>query len=311
MSPQTLGILVTLALLCAAGAVLLGIGLVRGARQRERLVERVAPLLIDAGDVGSDDRSRLLERMAKGGRAIEGWVDPDNESARLMSQAGWRSTEARVAWYAFQGLIPLAGVLVVAAYWWLGDDPKKSLYLPLLGFVAFALSVLIPRWVLRQAAARRQARVKAEVPLFVHLLVLLFDAGLSTRQALSSMVREGGGVLPELGHEFAILLRSLDAGADTGEVLKNLADLLQVDDLGNILAVLRQVDRFGGEVREPLLEALAVMEQNRSLELREEVNLMSGRMTVVMVLFFFPALLIFVAGPAFLSVIKALNDVAG
>lgn len=86
---------------------------------------------------------------------------------------------------------------------------------------------------------------------------------------------------------------------------------MDVEELSTVLAVLRQVDRFGGEVREPLLEALSVLEERRSLTLREKVNLLSGRMTVVMVLFFFPALLIFVAGPAFMSIIKALGDVAG
>ena len=107
-------------------------------------------------------------------------------------------------------------------------------------------------------------------------------------------------------------LRSVeDAGADTDESLKALGKLMDVEELSTVLAVLRQVDRFGGEVREPLLEALSVLEERRSLTLREKVNLLSGRMTVVMVLFFFPALLVFVAGPAFVSIMKVLGDVGG
>lgn len=309
MSPLLLGALVTVAFLLAGAAVLLFAGQLQRRMVRERLRERVAPTLdrnVAARPVGA---RRLLDSVARGGKALEGWVDPENESARLMTQAGWRSQEARVAWYVFQGLIPVAGAIVVAGYWLFGEHPQKPLYLVLLAFVAFALSVLVPRWVLRGAAAARRERIKGEVPLFVHLLVLLFEAGLSTRQALASLVREGGGVLPELGAEFAQLLRSIDAGADTGEVLKNLGDVMEVEELSSVLAVLRQVDRFGGEVREPLLETLALLEERRSLDLREKVNLLSGRMTVVMVLFFFPALLIFVAGPAFLSVIKALGNV--
>ncbi len=46
------------------------------------------------------------------------------------------------------------------------------------------------------------------------------------------------------------------------------------------------------------------------MDLRERVNLISGRMTVVMVLFFFPALIIFVAGPSWVSLIRALSGVA-
>ena len=107
------------------------------------------------------------------------------------------------------------------------------------------------------------------------------------------------------------MLRQIEAGAETGDALKNLGEILAVDDLSTIFGVLRQVDRYGGEIREPLLEALEVIEERRSLELREKVNLLSGRMTVVMVLFFFPALMVFVAGPAFLALIRALGDVNG
>lgn len=311
MSPLVLGALVTLTLLLAAGGLAMIVQMARQTRQRDRLQRRITPTLVSDSAAEAPEGRRLIDSVARSGRLIEGWVDPDNESARLMSQAGWRSQESRLAWYAFQGLVPLAGVAVVIAFALLAHHPQKLLYLAMLSFVVLALSVLVPRWVLRAAAARRRARIKGEVSLFIHLLVLLFEAGLSTRQALTSLVREGGGVLPELGAEFAIVLRSIDAGADTSEVLKNLGDALEVDELASVLAVLRQVDRYGGEVREPLLETLTVLEARRSLELREQVNILSGRMTVVMVLFFFPALLIFVAGPAFLSVIRALNNVGG
>jgi tight adherence protein C len=171
-------------------------------------------------------------------------------------------------------------------------------------FGAVALSILIPNWVLRKAAAGRQLKIKREVPLFAHLLVLLFEAGLSTRQALSTLVRDGSGVLPQLGIEFDSVVRQFDSGADTGQVLRDLSEQMAVDDLTNILSVLRQVDRYGGEVREPLLDMLKLFEERHSLEMRERVNILSGRMTVVMVLFFFPALVIFV------SLAKGLASVA-
>src|SRR3546814_13761920 len=91
--------------------------------------------------------------------------------------------------------------------------------------------------------------------------------------------------------------------------LKSLGDVLEVEDLTTVLGVLRQVDRYGGELREPLLETLQIIEERRGFELREKVNIMSGRMTVVMVLFFFQALLIFIAGPAFMPLITALDKV--
>jgi tight adherence protein C len=65
---------------------------------------------------------------------------------------------------------------------------------------------------------------------------------------------------------------------------------------------LRQVDRYGGEIREPLLAELNNLESRREMALREQVNVMSGKMTVVLVICFLPPLLIFIAGPALMSI---------
>ncbi|MFA5939828.1 MAG: type II secretion system F family protein [Sinimarinibacterium sp.] len=293
---------------------LLGVGAVAllalRSRSESQIRRRLVPetgALIDFEDTLS---APLLTSMARGGRVMEGLVDTEGESAQLLLRAGWRRADQRVLWYAFQALLPAALAAFVLAFWTLAQVPNKGLLVVLLGVAAVVLAFLMPRWILRGIAATRQRRIKSEVPLFLHLLVLLFEAGLSTRQALASLVREGRGVLPELGYELELLIRQLDAGAEIAEALKNLSDAIDVDDLTTVLAVLRQVDRYGGEVREPLLESLSVIEERRSLDLRERVNLMSGRMTVVMVLFFFPALLVFVAGPAFLALIRALGEVS-
>lgn len=312
MSPNLFAALVAASILVftiAIATVTLLLVRARGeSKLRQRLVSGGAAPEAPFAD---DTRGPLLQTMARGGKRIEGWVDAEGESARLLLQAGWRSAESRLSWYVFQMSLPLLLGGGVLAFWLFAEVKNKGMLLLMAAFVAAALSFLVPRWILRGAASSRQTRIKNEVPLFIHLLVLLFEAGLSTRQALASLVREGGGVLPELGREFEILLRQIEAGADTSESLKSMSDVLAVDDLGSVLAVLRQVDRYGGEVREPLLEVLGVIEERRSMDLREKVNLLSGRMTVVMVGFFFPALLIFVAGPAFLSIIRALAEVNG
>ncbi len=309
MSPGVFALIVSLAVLVAVIGVMAVVTLGLRARGTARIRRRLTPDEIDAGDFEDIDQAPVVAAMARGGRAMEAWVDNEGESNLLLLRAGWRSGERRLMWYVFQAVLPFVLFGLVLAYWLFADIQNKGLILILLLASAAVLSFLAPRWILRAVAAARQRRIKSEVPLLIHLLVLLFEAGLSIRQALSSLVREGGGVLPELGREIEIVIRQLDAGAETGEALKNLSDGLAVEDLTTVLATLRQVDRYGGEVREPLLEVLDVIEERRSLDLRERVNHMSGRMTVVMVLFFFPALMIFVAGPAFLSILRALAEV--
>lgn len=304
--------------LVAAAIVLAGIALVAivvmvlQSRQSSHLQRRLNPQGEPVSEFTGAPGGDLMQGIASRGKKIEAAVDTSKESARLLLQAGWRSPQQRMMYYSSQVLAPLAllGLVpLVAAF----GPPKlaQPMLLMMVALMAVMLGLLLPRMVLRSLAAGRVQRIKRELPLFIHLLVLLFEAGLSTRQAFASLVREGRGVLPELGREFELVLRQMEAGGDTGELLDNLSRAVALEDLGNVLALLRQVDRYGGEVREPLLEVLKVIEERRSLDMREMVNQMSGRMTVVMVLFFFPALLIFVAGPAFLSVITALRQTTG
>lgn len=312
MSPTVFASIVAAAIIvCVLAILVLGYLLLRV--QHESLLQRrvdpqASAVARDFGVVGT---APMIETMARSGKAIEQMVDTEGESGRLMMQAGWRSAKARLFWYAFQAVLPVFMFAGVAAFWTFSESPKRAQLGLLLLIVAAILSFLAPRWVLRAAASRRRERVQREVPLFIHLLVLLFESGLSTRQALSSIVRESGGVLPELGYEFDLAMRQVDAGGELGEALKALGDMLAVEDLTTVLGVLRQVDRYGGELREPLLETLQVIEERRGFELREKVNQLSGRMTVVMVMFFFPGLLIFVAGPAFLAIVTALKGMNG
>lgn len=312
MSPGLLAVLLGITAIIILGAAFAITLLVMNAREKGQLQRRISPEAQEREEFSAGGDKAVLQRLARRGKAIEGWVDSENESARLMLQAGWRSSEARLLWYIFQGALPIAIVVGVIAFWLFGPAQLKTFLNMLLLIMAGAiLSFLVPRWILRSVAEGRRQRIKSEVPLFIHLLVLLFEAGLSNRQAFASLVREGRGVLPELGREFEVVLRQLEAGADTGVVLKSLGDAMDVGDLTTVLGVLRQIDRYGGEVREPLLETLKILEERRTMDMRERVNILSGRMTVVMVAFFFPALLIFVAGPAFLSIIRALAQVNG
>lgn len=311
MSPNAFGALIAATILVC----LIGIGTlaVLGLRARGslQLQRRLSPERDDAERIDENGRHSVLNSMARGGRKLEGLVDTEGESARLLQQANLRSNEQRLAWYVFQGVLPILVGAAVLLYWMFGDTQQHRSLVIMLSLTAVVFAFLMPRWILRSLAAARQSRIKGEVPMLIHLLALLFEAGLSTRQALASLIREGRGVLPEIGREFELAIRQIEAGADTAVVLKNLSDSMAVEDFSTVLSVLRQVDRYGGEIREPLLETLEVLEQRRSLDLRERVNLLSGRMTVVMVLFFFPALLVFVAGPAFLALIRALGEING
>jgi tight adherence protein C len=90
-----------------------------------------------------------------------------------------------------------------------------------------------------------------------------------------------------------------------------MAGRLDVPELTDLIALLRQVERFGGNVREPLREFVELLDDRRRTELQERIGKLSGMMTIVMVVFLFPALLVFLAGPGFLAMWHLLTGLRG
>jgi Flp pilus assembly protein TadB len=281
-----------------------------GAREERRIRGRI--LGPDAREEFSDVGANwLVQSAARRGREMEKATDKKGETPLLLARAGWRVGRARMWFYAAQILAPMGGV-ALAMFLGLAGLLGSGLARPFaLGLILVIVAALAPRWVLRRAAKARVERIRSEVPLLVNVLIMLFEAGLSTRQALTSLVRDGADVVRGLAPDLEMVVRQLEAGGELGEVLDGYARQMDIPDLTTILSLLRQVDRYGGEVRQPLTEALEVIEKRRELELRERVNILAGRMTVVMVAFFFPALLIFVAAPAFITFISAFSRTAG
>lgn len=312
MSPTLFASIVAAAIVAAGFCVVALIWWFTAASQNRRLQRRLRQAGEVQGDFIEADVNPVLQGIATQGKAIERAIDAEGmTSDRLMIRAGWRSTGSRLVFYTIWSLSPLVMLAAAAVLVSLGPDKLKTLPMMVAcGLMAVMLGLLLPSSVRTRVAEARQRRIAAEVPLFIHTLVLLYESGLSTRQAFSSLIREGRGVLEELGEEIEILLRQVEAGAEISEALTRTAEALDVPDLTTVLHLLRQVERYGGEIKEPLLDTLEVIEDRREMELRERVNLISGRMTVVMVLFFFPALMIFVAGPAWVSLIAALGDAA-
>jgi tight adherence protein C len=68
--------------------------------------------------------------------------------------------------------------------------------------------------------------------------------------------------------------------------------------------MLRQIERFGGDVAQPLRDFASRLQEKRQMALRERVGKLNVKMTAVMTLTMLPALLLITAGPAVLALLR-------
>lgn len=231
------------------------------------------------------------------------------EMQLLLVQAGWREPQHRFYYLLAAWLLPLTVAVLAAVYALLHGKSAADALLHML--FAFALFFVTVRHFLRWRARERQAAIRKEVITWLHLLRMLFDAGLSLEHALRVLVQQARDLMPNLANELDATLKRIDAGDDRSDALMEMAAPLAVPELNDTVTMLKQATRYGGNLREPLVEYTQLIEQRQVSELREQVGKLSAKMTVVMVIFLFPALMIFVAGPGFIGLANALKGVGG
>lgn len=232
-----------------------------------------------------------------------------DEMQRLLVQAGWGSANTRLYFLFAAWLLPLAIALLSGIYASTEDEGFINIVLHTL--FGFAATFIFIRRFLRWKAHKRQAAIRKEVIPFLHLLRMLFEAGLALEHILQVIEKQGRELIPNLAQELKLVLKRIQTGQDRGEALAEMAAPLDVPELSDTIAMLKQVTRYGGNIHDSLEEYTNLVEQQQVSELRECVSKLSAKMSIVMIVFQFPALMIFLAGPGFLGLAKALKGVGG
>lgn len=243
----------------------------------------------------SDRFRRMLERVP--GTDMQ-------EIELLMRQAGLVDDRTRARVYASLWMAPLGfaamGLLAASFKGW----PMFQS-----GFAGLTLGFIGSRKVLRWLAERRRQAVREEMPIVLNLMRLLFDAGLSLEHTLKAIGEQGKHITPHLASEFGWVLQRIQHGQERGDALEDMARRLDVDELTATVSILKQAARYGGNLRDSLMRYIKLMEDRRMTELRDKVGKMSAKMSVVMMLFMFPALILFLAGPGFMAVVRTLKSI--
>lgn len=237
------------------------------------------------------------------------WFKPGFENggeiSQLLVKAGWDTQYARLLFWGFGRILPI--VVSITVYTLLVTLGKDNLNALLMGIFSFASLYVLANMVLRRRAAIVEKAIIKELVPFLHMLRMLFNAGLSLEHALIILVEQTSNLFPHFSRQLQRVLLNLNAGQDQSEALTNMAKTLNIQEVTDTVAILAQVTRYGGNIQASLAQYIALIEMRQFSGLREYVSKLSAKMSVVMIIFMFPALLIFIAGPGFIGISDALK----
>lgn len=173
--------------------------------------------------------------------------------------------------------------------------------------ICLAVGFIMPRRAIRAMAKSSCRQQNLEAIEFGHVLRMLIESGLSIERAIRIATLQARELMPTMVYRLDRFTRLMEAGADRSEALSDMGSDRDVPVLYNLTQLLKQGGRLGGGIThgiEQIIREGHNIEKNR---IKEDVNRVGAKMTIVMMVFMLPALFIIIGGPAIVSIGQALS----
>jgi tight adherence protein C len=226
------------------------------------------------------------------------------EARQMLARAGIRSPDAIIGYlFARLSLPSLFGFAMLANDYLLHAlaIPPSLRFAPAMAAALFGFYA--PNIYLKNAAGKRDKRLQLALPDGLDLMVICAEAGLSLDATLIRVARELGASWPELAEEFAITAAELTFLPDRRSAFDNLNSRTDSDAIRAIVSTLQQTAKFGT----PLAQSLRILANEsraaRMTRAEEKAARLPAMLTVPMIVFILPTLLIVQLGPAAINIL--------
>lgn len=215
------------------------------------------------------------------------------EIATFLNYIGMHKSRIPVFYTLVCWLLPLTVLLLMGVF-------VSWLY----GFVAAAFVFVMARRMIRSHAKKIDVRLNTEAVELCYLMRMFMESGISLERSMRLVSAQAGTMIPTLMRYVNRFNRTLDAGESRQVALQVLGENKQVPVLRDLALLLRQTSKLGAAAGESLDNIIQQAHAKEHSRIQEATNKVGAKMSMVMVLFMLPALMILLGGPAMLSLSK-------
>jgi tight adherence protein C len=170
--------------------------------------------------------------------------------------------------------------------------------------IACAVAFFLPNIWVWNKATNRKLGLEQPLPDAIDLLVTCVEAGLSLDAAMARVSQEMELVAPLLASELKQTMLEIQAGVKRSDAFHRLSHRTGVEDLKSLSAMIIQTEMFGTSVSRALRVHSEGMRTKRMQHAEEKAAMVSVKMTVPLIFFILPSLMIVVMGPAALMLMS-------
>jgi tight adherence protein C len=175
-------------------------------------------------------------------------------------------------------------------------------------FAAFFVSRLFVI-LLKLAAEARQRTVRRELPPLVDILLMVLNSGVSIDQCLRYVTGLLERAAPLTSLVFKRYIADVDSGMPYEAAFERMGQRLGIDEGYDLANLIKQALLQGGEIMASLEQFGAELTDKRVAAAREQIGRKSVLLTMVMLAFFMPVLMVALAGPAVSNITETLGTV--
>jgi tight adherence protein C len=179
-------------------------------------------------------------------------------------------------------------------------------------FIFFLIAVVggffLPDFWLNRAISKRRDQIRLSLPDGLDFLAICLEAGLGLDQGIVRLGQELGVSHPALSEELLQINFEQRAGVPRIAAWRTFSDRVDLESVRSFVAMLIQTDRFGT----PLSKSLGMFSDALRTQRRQKAEEMAAKTTVKLVFplvfFIFPSMGIVVVFPAFISIIRHMEN---
>jgi tight adherence protein C len=226
-----------------------------------------------------------------------------------LARAGWRSKDAVVRYLFARIALPFAfgGGALLLLYGFDAYNLESTVKL-LVSLVAVMVGAYAPDMLVKNAALKRQDKIRKSLPDALDLMVICAEAGLSLDATMRRVADELGKAAPELADEFGLTSLELGFLPDRQKALQNMVLRTDLVAMRVMINTLVQAEKYGTPLAHSLRILSADSRTERVLKAEEKAARLPAMLTVPMIIFILPPLFVVLLGPAALDIADAFKN---
>lgn len=170
---------------------------------------------------------------------------------------------------------------------------------------AAVLGYLLPAIMVSLKISRRNTAIFKELPDVLDLIVACVEAGLNFETAFLKVSEEFSDIAPVLAAESAQYFYETKSGVIREEALNNLRERNSEPSLKSVVSVFIQSLKFGTDITESLRVYSRSLKTERMRIAEEKAAKAAVKISIPLIVFILPALLLVMIGPAFINLVTS------